>query len=57
MYDYSDNTAAIIEKAKNLEQTLPIKNQACSSKLFFQPNPTEKFFLFFHGFTLLPLSI
>ncbi|MEM6753325.1 MAG: alpha/beta fold hydrolase [Cyanobacteria bacterium P01_C01_bin.38] len=54
MYDYSGTTAAIIEQAKNLEQTLPIKNQACSSSFFFQPNPTQKVCLFFHGFTAGP---
>lgn len=54
MYDYSGTTAAIIKQAKDLEQTLPIKNQACTSKFFFQPNPTEKVCLFFHGFTAGP---
>lgn len=54
MSDYSGTTAAIIEQAINLEQTLPIKNQACASKFFFQPNPTKKVCLFFHGFTAGP---
>lgn len=51
MYSYSATTAAVIEQAKNLEKTLPIKNQACASKFFFHPNSTEKVCLFFHGFT------
>ncbi|MGB7377880.1 MAG: alpha/beta fold hydrolase [Rivularia sp. (in: cyanobacteria)] len=54
MYDYSGTTAAIIEQAINLEQTLPVKNEACASKFFFQPNPTKKVCLFFHGFTAGP---
>ncbi|MEL6152623.1 MAG: hypothetical protein AAFQ78_01210, partial [Bacteroidota bacterium] len=41
MNDYSATTAAVIKQAKNLEQALPIKNQACGSKFFFQPNPTQ----------------
>lgn len=41
MHNYSGTTAAIIEQAINLEQALPIKNEACGSKLFFQPNPTK----------------
>ncbi|MGB6296113.1 MAG: alpha/beta fold hydrolase [Rivularia sp. (in: cyanobacteria)] len=54
MSDYSGTTAAIIQQARDLEQTLPIKNQACASKFFFQPNPTKKVCLFFHGFTAGP---
>ncbi|MBF2018157.1 MAG: alpha/beta fold hydrolase [Rivularia sp. T60_A2020_040] len=54
MRDYSTTTTAIIEQAIALEQTLPIKNQACSSKFFFHPHPTEKICLFFHGFTAGP---
>jgi len=54
MRDYSTTTTAIIEQAIALEQTLPIKNQACSSKFFFHPDPTEKICLFFHGFTAGP---
>jgi len=51
IYNYSATTAAIIQQAISLEQTLPIKNQACGSKFFFHPNPTQKVCLFFHGFT------
>ncbi|MBE9215171.1 alpha/beta fold hydrolase [Plectonema cf. radiosum LEGE 06105] len=54
MRDYSTTTTAIIEQAIALEQTLPIKNQACSSKFFFHPHPIEKICLFFHGFTAGP---
>ncbi|MBV6622137.1 MAG: alpha/beta fold hydrolase [Rivularia sp. (in: Bacteria)] len=54
MNNYSVTTANIIEQAINLEQTLPIKNQACSSKFFFHSNPTQKVCLFFHGFTAGP---
>ena len=51
MYDYSVTTADVIDQAINLEQTLTIKNQACASKLFFHPHPTQKVCLLFHGFT------
>ncbi|AFY55196.1 esterase/lipase [Rivularia sp. PCC 7116] len=54
MDNYSVTTANIIEKAINLEQTLPIKNQACSSKFFFHSKPTQKVYVFFHGFTAGP---
>ena len=54
MHNYSATTATIIEQAVNLEQTLPIKNKSCASKFFFQPNPTQKVCLFFHGFTAGP---
>ncbi|GAX41923.1 phospholipase/carboxylesterase [Tolypothrix sp. NIES-4075] len=54
MSDYSTITAAIIQQAKKLENTLPIKNEACRPKFFFHPEPTAKVFLFFHGFTAGP---
>ena len=54
MSNYSTITAAIIQQAKNLENTLPIKNEACRPKFFFHPEQTPKIFLFFHGFTAGP---
>ena len=54
MSDYSSITAAIIQQAKKLEKTLPIKNEACRPKFFFHPEPTAKVCLFFHGFTAGP---
>jgi len=51
MFDYSTTTAAIVEQAKTREDALPIRNEKCRSKFFFQPHPTPKVFLFFHGFT------
>ncbi|MCV3213247.1 alpha/beta fold hydrolase [Plectonema radiosum NIES-515] len=54
MSDYSTITAAIIHQAKKLENTLPIKNEACRPKFFFHPEPTPKICLFFHGFTAGP---
>jgi esterase/lipase len=51
---YSTTTAAIIQQAKSVEDTLPIKNDACRSKFFFHPHSTEKVCLFFHGFTAGP---
>ena len=53
MSDYSTTTAAIIEQAKSIEQ-IPIRNEACRSKIFLHPHPTAKVFLFFHGFTAGP---
>jgi esterase/lipase len=54
MSNYSTITAAIIQQAKNLENTLPIKNEACRPKFLFHPEQTQKIFLFFHGFTAGP---
>jgi pimeloyl-ACP methyl ester carboxylesterase len=51
MLDYSSTTAAILEQAKTREDALPIRNEKCRSKFFFQPQPTQKVCLFFHGFT------
>lgn len=54
MSDYSTTTAAIIQQAKTLEETLPIRNEACRSLFFFHPHPTAKVCLLFHGFTAGP---
>jgi esterase/lipase len=54
MSNYSSTTAAIIQQAQALEKTLPIRNEACRSKFFFHPQPTNKVCLFFHGFTAAP---
>jgi esterase/lipase len=54
MSNYSTIIAAIIQQAKKLENTLPIKNEACRPKFFFYPEPTPKVCLFFHGFTAAP---
>jgi len=54
MFDYSTTTAKIIEQAKTREDALPIRNEKCRSKFYFQPHPTPKVFLFFHGFTAGP---
>ncbi|MFH7025081.1 MAG: alpha/beta hydrolase [Heteroscytonema crispum UTEX LB 1556] len=51
MSDYSTITATIIQQAETLENTLPIKNEACRSKFFFHEHLTPKVCLFFHGFT------
>jgi esterase/lipase len=54
MSDYSTITTKIIQQTKSIEDVLPIKNEACRSKLFFYPHPTPKVCLFFHGFTAGP---
>lgn len=54
MSQYSATTTAIIQELKTKEDALPLKNEACRSKFFFQPHPTEKVCLFFHGFTAGP---
>jgi len=54
MSDYSTTTAAIVEQAKRREDALPIRNEKCRSKFYFQPDRASKVFLFFHGFTAGP---
>ncbi|HEY9599246.1 MAG TPA: alpha/beta fold hydrolase [Cyanophyceae cyanobacterium] len=51
MFDYAATTTAIIEQAKAREDALPIRNEKCRSKFYFQPHPAPKVCLFFHGFT------
>lgn len=54
MSNYSTLTSEIVKLAKEREETLPLRNEACRSRFFFQPHPTPKVFLFFHGFTAAP---
>jgi pimeloyl-ACP methyl ester carboxylesterase len=54
MFDYSTTTTAIAQQAKTREDALPLRNEKCRSKFFFQPNPSPKVCLFFHGFTAGP---
>lgn len=54
MFDYSTATAEIILAAKTREDALPIRNEQCRSKFYFQPHRTPKVCLFFHGFTAGP---
>jgi alpha-beta hydrolase superfamily lysophospholipase len=54
MFDYSTTIDAIAQQAKTREDTLPLRNEKCRSKFFFQPNPAQKVCLFFHGFTAGP---
>ncbi|HBB32396.1 MAG TPA: alpha/beta hydrolase [Cyanobacteria bacterium UBA8803] len=54
MFDYSTTIAAISEQARIREEALPLRHEKCGSKFFFQPHPTPKVFLFFHGFTAGP---
>jgi esterase/lipase len=54
MSDYTTTISKILQQAKTLEDSLPIRNEACRSKFFFHPNPTAKVCLFFHGFTAGP---
>lgn len=54
MLDYSTTTAEIILAAKTREDALPIRNDKCRSKFYFQPQPAPKVCLFFHGFTAGP---
>lgn len=54
MFDYSTATTAIIEQAKAREDALPVRNDKCRSKFYFQPHLPPKVCLFFHGFTAGP---
>lgn len=54
MFDYSTTTAEIILAAKTREDALPIRNDKCRSKFYFQSHPAPKVCLFFHGFTAGP---
>jgi pimeloyl-ACP methyl ester carboxylesterase len=54
MFDYSTTTTAIAQQAQTREDALPLRNEKCRSKFFFQPNPSPKVCLFFHGFTAGP---
>ncbi len=54
MFDYASTTATILEQAKTREDALPIRNDKCRSKFYFQSHPTPKVCLFFHGFTAGP---
>ncbi len=54
MLDYSATTAEIILAAKTREDALPIRNDKCRSKFYFQPHQARKVCLFFHGFTAGP---
>ena len=54
MFDYSTTTSAIAQQAKTREDALPVRHEKCRSKFFFQPNPSPKVCLFFHGFTAGP---
>ncbi|WP_211176209.1 alpha/beta fold hydrolase [Brasilonema sp. UFV-L1] len=52
--DYCTTKAAIIQQVNSIEETLPIRNDACRSKIFLHPYQTSKVCLFFHGFTAGP---
>ncbi|UBF24976.1 alpha/beta fold hydrolase [Kovacikia minuta CCNUW1] len=54
MFNYSDTAMAIAQQAKMREDALPLLNQSCRSRFFFQPKPTKRVCLFFHGFTAGP---
>ena len=54
MSDYSTTTAKIVEQAKVRENALPIRNEKCRSKFYFQPHPTPRVVLCLHGFTAGP---
>ncbi len=54
MSNYYTIKSEILQQANILEQTLPIRNEACRSSFFFHPHPTSKVCLFFHGFTAGP---
>ncbi|MEM9772710.1 MAG: alpha/beta fold hydrolase [Cyanobacteria bacterium P01_D01_bin.73] len=44
----------ILQTAKEAEAKLPLRNDECRSRFWFQNGPTEYVYLFFHGFTAAP---
>ncbi|MEP0868661.1 alpha/beta fold hydrolase [Trichocoleus desertorum AS-A10] len=54
MPNYSATIAAIAKQAKAREDALPLRHEACRSKFWFHPQPTQRVCLFFHGFTAAP---
>jgi esterase/lipase len=54
MSDYSMLVAAIAQKTKAHEDGLSLLNDGCRSQFFLQSEPSQKVFLFFHGFTATP---
>ena len=44
----------ILRSARAAEDQLPVKNEECRSRFWFQDGPTEYVYLFFHGFTAAP---
>ena len=44
----------LIQTAKETEAKLPVRNDKCKSRFWFQSGPTEYVYLFFHGFTAAP---
>ena len=44
----------ILKTAKTTEDQLPVRNEDCRSRFWFQEGPTEYVYLFFHGFTAAP---
>ena len=44
----------LIQTAQETEAKLPVRNDECKSRFWFQSGPTEYVYLFFHGFTAAP---
>lgn len=56
MPTYIETLDAIARQTKLREDALPVMNQDCRSRYWFQPQPTPKVCLFFHGFTAGPFQ-
>ncbi len=54
MSNYSATVASLIQQNEAREKALPLKNPACQSRFFLQPQPTQRVCVFFHGFTSTP---
>jgi carboxylesterase len=54
MPDYAAILTKITTDVKAYEDALPVRHEACRSQFFFQPRPTARVCLFFHGFTAAP---
>jgi pimeloyl-ACP methyl ester carboxylesterase len=54
MPDYSTLTATLVEAVAAAEDALSLMDANCRSQFLLHPQPTDKVFLFFHGFTAAP---
>jgi pimeloyl-ACP methyl ester carboxylesterase len=54
MPDYSTLTATLVQAVAAAEDALSLMNANCCSQFLLHPQPTDKVFLFFHGFTAAP---
>ncbi len=54
MTDYADYAQALIQKTRDREDALGLRDEASRSRFLLQLQPTAKVIVFFHGFTASP---